>query len=110
MVCQFKNGMVCLPLTSEAGARWPRRGLVVDATTNRRDNKVQMIRPIVLERLVLERLVLERLVLEHLVLERLVLESLVLARLVLEHKSKTLSFRTLIFYLPQSWLQLKHHT
>jgi hypothetical protein len=39
--------MVCFPATSEAGARWSRFGLVVVATTNRRDNKVQMIRPIV---------------------------------------------------------------
>jgi hypothetical protein len=36
---------VCLPATSEAGARWPRFCLVVVATTSRRDNKVQMIRP-----------------------------------------------------------------
>jgi hypothetical protein len=49
MVCQFYNGMVCPPATSEAGARWPRFGLVVVATTNRRDNKVQMIRTIVVE-------------------------------------------------------------
>jgi hypothetical protein len=45
MVCQFKNGMVCPPATSEAGARWPRFGLVVVATTSRHDNKVHMIRP-----------------------------------------------------------------
>jgi hypothetical protein len=45
MVCQFYNGMVCPPATSEAGARWPRFGLVVVATTGRRDNKDQMIRP-----------------------------------------------------------------
>jgi hypothetical protein len=38
--------MVCPPATSEAGARWPRFGLIVVATTSRRDNKVQMIRPI----------------------------------------------------------------
>jgi hypothetical protein len=38
--------MVCPPATSEAGARRPRRGLVVVATTSRRDNKVQMIRPL----------------------------------------------------------------
>jgi hypothetical protein len=38
--------MVCPPATSEAGARWPRRGLVVVATTSCRDNKVHMIRPI----------------------------------------------------------------
>jgi hypothetical protein len=38
--------MVCPPATSEAEARWPRFGLVVDATTGRRDNKDQMIRPI----------------------------------------------------------------
>jgi hypothetical protein len=38
-------GIVCPPATSEAGARWPRRGLVVVATTSCRDNKVQMIRP-----------------------------------------------------------------
>jgi hypothetical protein len=37
--------MVCLPATSEARARWPRFGLVVVATTSRRDNKDQMIRP-----------------------------------------------------------------
>jgi hypothetical protein len=36
--------MVCPPATSEAEARWPRFGLVVDATTGRRDNKDQMIR------------------------------------------------------------------
>jgi hypothetical protein len=40
--------MVCPPATSEAGARWTRFGLVVVATTSRRDNKVQMIRPNVL--------------------------------------------------------------
>jgi hypothetical protein len=45
MVRQFKNGMICPPATSEAGARWPRLGLVVVATTSCRDNKVQMIRP-----------------------------------------------------------------
>jgi hypothetical protein len=39
--------MVCPPAASEAGSRWPRRGLVVVATTSCRDNKVQMIRPIV---------------------------------------------------------------
>jgi hypothetical protein len=39
--------MVCPPATSEAEARWPRFGLVVDATTSRRDNKDQMIRPYV---------------------------------------------------------------
>jgi hypothetical protein len=33
------------PLNSEAGARWPIFGLLVVATTSRRDNKVQMIRP-----------------------------------------------------------------
>jgi hypothetical protein len=43
--CPFKNGKVCLPATSEAGARWPRIGLVIVATTSRRDKKVQMIRP-----------------------------------------------------------------
>jgi hypothetical protein len=37
--------MVCPPATSEAEARWSRFGLVVIATTSRRDNKVQMIRP-----------------------------------------------------------------
>jgi hypothetical protein len=37
--------MVCLTATSEAGAKWPRFGLVVVATTGRRDNKDQMIRP-----------------------------------------------------------------
>jgi hypothetical protein len=39
--------MVCPPATSEAEARWPRFGLVVDATTSRRDNKDQMIRPLI---------------------------------------------------------------
>jgi hypothetical protein len=38
--------MVCPPATSEAEARWPRFGLVVVATTSRRDNKDQMIRPL----------------------------------------------------------------
>jgi hypothetical protein len=38
--------MVCPPATSEAGARWPRFGLVVATTTSRRDNKDQMIRPL----------------------------------------------------------------
>jgi hypothetical protein len=38
--------MVCPPATSEAEARWPRFGLVVIATTSRRDNKDQMIRPL----------------------------------------------------------------
>jgi hypothetical protein len=33
--------------TFEAEARWPRFGLVVVATTSRRDDKDQMIRPIV---------------------------------------------------------------
>jgi hypothetical protein len=37
--------MVCPSATSEAEARWPRFGLVVVATTSRRDNKDQMIRP-----------------------------------------------------------------
>jgi hypothetical protein len=37
--------MVCPPATCEAGARWSRFGLVVVATTSRRNNKVQMIRP-----------------------------------------------------------------
>jgi hypothetical protein len=37
--------MVCPPATSEAKARWPRFGLVVVATTSRRNNKDQMIRP-----------------------------------------------------------------
>jgi hypothetical protein len=32
-------------LSSEAGSSWLRIGLVVVATTSRRDNKVQMIRP-----------------------------------------------------------------
>jgi hypothetical protein len=36
--------MVC---PSEAEARWPRFGLVVVATTSRRYNKDQMIRPLV---------------------------------------------------------------
>jgi hypothetical protein len=36
---------VLLHATSEAGARWPRFGLVVVAKTSRCDNKVQMIRP-----------------------------------------------------------------
>jgi hypothetical protein len=40
--------MVCPPATSEAGARWPRFGLVVATTTSRRDNKDQMIRPVVI--------------------------------------------------------------
>jgi hypothetical protein len=42
--------MVCPPAaaTSEAEARWPRFGLVVVATTSRRDNKDQMIRPLVI--------------------------------------------------------------
>jgi hypothetical protein len=44
----FKNGKVCLRATSEAGARWPIFGLVVATTTGRRDNKDQMIRPLVL--------------------------------------------------------------
>jgi hypothetical protein len=35
-----------VPATSEAGARWPRFGLVVVATTGRRYNKDQMIRPL----------------------------------------------------------------
>jgi hypothetical protein len=39
--------MVCPPATSEAGARWLRFGLVVATTTSRRDNKDQMIRPLV---------------------------------------------------------------
>jgi hypothetical protein len=39
--------MVCPPATSEAEARRPRFGLVVVATTSRRDNKDQMIRPLV---------------------------------------------------------------
>jgi hypothetical protein len=39
--------MVCPPATSEAGARWPRFGLVVATTTSRRDNKDQMIRPLI---------------------------------------------------------------
>jgi hypothetical protein len=38
--------MVCPSATSEAEARWPRFGLVVVATTCRRD-KNQMIRPLV---------------------------------------------------------------
>jgi hypothetical protein len=37
--------MVCPSATSNAGARWPRCGLVVVAKTSCRDNKVQMIRP-----------------------------------------------------------------
>jgi hypothetical protein len=32
-------------VTTEAGATWPRRSLVVVATTSCRDHKVQMIRP-----------------------------------------------------------------
>jgi hypothetical protein len=40
------NGKVCHPATSEARASWPRFCLVVVATTSRRDNKVQMIRPL----------------------------------------------------------------
>jgi hypothetical protein len=35
------------PPCTEAGARWPRFGLVVVATTSCRDNKVQMIRSLV---------------------------------------------------------------
>jgi hypothetical protein len=46
MVCQFKNGIVCPSATSEAGARGPRFGLAVATTTSRRDNKDQMIRPL----------------------------------------------------------------
>jgi hypothetical protein len=42
----FLKCKVCLPATSKAGARWPRFGLVVVATTSRRDNKDQMIRPL----------------------------------------------------------------
>jgi hypothetical protein len=40
--------MYCPPATSEAEARWPRFGLVVVATTSRRNNKDQMIRPYML--------------------------------------------------------------
>jgi hypothetical protein len=40
--------MVCPPATSEDEARWPRFGLVVVATTSRRDNKDQMIRPFII--------------------------------------------------------------
>jgi hypothetical protein len=40
--------MVCPSATSETEARWPIFGLVVVATTSRRDNKDQMIRPICL--------------------------------------------------------------
>jgi hypothetical protein len=39
--------MACPPATSEAEARWPRFGLVVVATTSRRDYLDQMIRPLV---------------------------------------------------------------
>jgi hypothetical protein len=42
----FLNGKVGLPTTSEAGARWPRFGLVVVATNSRRDYLDQMIRPL----------------------------------------------------------------
>jgi hypothetical protein len=38
--------MVCPPATSEAEAKWPRFGLVVVATTSRRDYLDQMIRPL----------------------------------------------------------------
>jgi hypothetical protein len=48
MVCQFLNGMVCPSATSKAEARWLRFGLVVVATTSRRDDKDQMIRPLTL--------------------------------------------------------------
>jgi hypothetical protein len=37
--------MVCPSATSKAEARWLRFGLVVVATTSRRDDKNQMIRP-----------------------------------------------------------------
>jgi hypothetical protein len=39
--------MVCPSATSKAEARWLRFGLVVVATTSRRDDKDQMIRPLV---------------------------------------------------------------
>jgi hypothetical protein len=42
--------MVCPSAPSKAEARWLRFGLVVVATTNRRDNKDQMIRPLGLPR------------------------------------------------------------
>jgi hypothetical protein len=42
--------MVYPTATSEAEARWPRFGLVVVATTSRRGNKDQMIRPLVVEK------------------------------------------------------------
>jgi hypothetical protein len=38
--------MVCPSATSEAEARWLIFGLVVVATTSRRDDKDQMIRPL----------------------------------------------------------------
>jgi hypothetical protein len=38
--------VVCPHATSEAEARWPIFGLVVVATTSRRDNNDQMIRPL----------------------------------------------------------------
>jgi hypothetical protein len=38
--------MVCPSATSKAEARWLRFGLVVVATTSRRDDKDQMIRPL----------------------------------------------------------------
>jgi hypothetical protein len=47
--------MVCPPATSEAEARWPRFGLVVVVTTSRRDNKDQMIRPLVYLRIKLSK-------------------------------------------------------
>jgi hypothetical protein len=40
--------MVYPSATSKAEARWLRFGLVVVATTSRRDNKDQMIRPLLL--------------------------------------------------------------
>jgi hypothetical protein len=44
--------MVGPPATSEAEARWPRFGLVVVATTSRRDYLDQMIRPIMIATMV----------------------------------------------------------
>jgi hypothetical protein len=48
--------MVCPPATSEAEARWPRFGLVVVATTSRRDNKDQMIRPLMSKKVAVQML------------------------------------------------------
>jgi hypothetical protein len=52
----FKNGKICLPATSETGARWPIFSLVVVATTSRRDNKDQMIRPLMSKKVTVQML------------------------------------------------------